>query len=206
MSLTDQIASCRQALAHGEVVLVPTDTVYGVAAALDDGDAVARLYALKGRDRSQPCQVLCFSAVVLDTMTSHLPPALRALVHELLPGTTTCIVDDPSRRYAAAGGADPTSLGIRAPAMEATFQTIDVPLIATSANDPGGPDPRTVSDVPDHLRAGLGAIIDLGELPGVASAVVDLRAVGQATIIRPGPDRGGLVHRLESHGLRVRTP
>jgi L-threonylcarbamoyladenylate synthase len=205
VTLTDQIAACRGALASGHTVLVPTDTVYGIAAALDDRESVARLYALKGRDRSQPCQVLCFSQTVLDTMTGHLPPAVHAIVRDLLPGTTTCIVDDPSGRYGAAGGADPHSLGIRAPAMAPDFQAIDIPLIATSANDPGGADPTTVSDVPDHLRAGLGAIVDVGKLPGVASAVVDLRVDGQATILRPGPDPGRLTGRLAAHGLRVHT-
>ena len=164
MNLTGQIDSCRAALANGDVVLVPTDTVYGVAAALDDDAAVARLYALKGRDRSQPCQVLCFSQTVLDAMTVQLPADVRAVVRDLLPGTTTCIVDDPSGRYGAAGGADPRSLGIRAPAMASAFQAIDTPLVATSANDPGGADPTTVSDVPEHLRAGVRAIVDVGPL------------------------------------------
>lgn len=203
MTLADALAACRQALRDGQVVLVPTDTVYGLAARLDDAEAVARLYGLKGRPASQPCQVLCFSPEVLDGVTEHLPPATRALVHDLLPGTTTCIVADPDGRYGAAGGADPYSLGIRAPAMASHFHVIDVPLIATSANDPGGVDPRHVADVPDHLRTGVGAIVDIGQLPGVASAVVDLRVVGRASILRPGPDPDRLADRLRSHGLTV---
>jgi tRNA A37 threonylcarbamoyladenosine synthetase subunit TsaC/SUA5/YrdC len=109
----------------------------------------------------------------------------------LLPGPATCLVPDIEGRYVAAAGAEPGSVGLRAPTMPAAFAAFDVPLIATSANHPGGADPRRVAEVPSDLRGGAACVLDLGELPGIASAVVDLRPVargGSARLVRPGPD------------------
>ncbi len=78
MNVIDRVAACRDALQRGQVVLVPTDTVYGIAAALDDEDAVQALYTLKGRPRSQPCQVLCFAPVALDPLL-----ALQAIGYDV---------------------------------------------------------------------------------------------------------------------------
>lgn len=199
----ERIAACRTALRSGAVAIVPTDTVYGAAAALDQPDAVAALYALKGRPRSQPCQVLVFGERTLAATLDALPDALLPVLRALLPGTTTCIVPDPSGRFAAASGDAPGSVGLRAPKMPPDYDAIDLPLIATSANHPGGPDPRAVGDVPADVRAGAGYVLDAGTLPGVASAVVDLRDAAVARVIRPGPDPAALAATLRRLGREV---
>lgn len=203
MSRSATLDECRAALERGEVVLLPTDTVYGLAATLDDERAVAALYAIKGRPRSQPCQVLVFGAAAVAAVRAALPEALHSVLDVLLPGATTCIVPDRTGRFAAAAGAVHGSVGVRAPRMDPEFGSIDRPLIATSANDPGGPDPRRVGDVPERVRDAVGAIVDRGELPGVASAVVDLRTPGVARIVRPGPEPDALARRLGELGLAV---
>jgi L-threonylcarbamoyladenylate synthase len=170
--------------------VVPTDTVYGLAAALASPEAVARLYEIKGRPRSQPCQVLVFAPSLLSELVADLPAPLAAAVGRLLPGTTTCIVPDPEQRFAAASGDAPGSVGIRAPRVGPELARIDFALVATSANDPGGPDPARLDEVPESLRGAAADRLDAGPLPGTASAVVDLRPVhhgGPARLIRPGP-------------------
>ncbi|MFP5452372.1 MAG: L-threonylcarbamoyladenylate synthase [Thermoleophilia bacterium] len=181
----------RRAVLDGGVAVVPTDTVYGLAAAVDVPAGVTGLYALKGRPRSQPCQVLLYSPRLLEDALDGLPAAVMAAAAALLPGPATCLVPDIEGRYVAAAGAEPGSVGLRAPTMPAAFAAFDVPLIATSANHPGGADPRRVAEVPSDLRGGAACVLDLGELPGIASAVVDLRPVargGSARLVRPGPD------------------
>jgi L-threonylcarbamoyladenylate synthase len=199
-------AGLRPALLAGGVALVPTDTVYGLAAWLDSRSGVEALYALKGRPRDQPCQVLVYSRPLLDEALGYLDPATRRAARALLPGPATCIVPDPQRRYAAAAGGAPGSVGVRAPRVDGPLASLDLPLVATSANAPGGPDPAAVADVPEALRAGCAAVIDAGPLPGVASAVVDLRSVaggGPATLVRPGSDPSAVEAALAGAGCTL---
>ncbi len=203
--ITDaDVADLRAALMTGGVAVVPTDTVYGVAAALESDTGVERLYALKGRPRTQPCQVLCYAMASVERALAAVPQ-VAAIVRELLPGTVTCIVPDPDLRFAAASGDAAGSVGLRVPATgDAALAALDVFLVATSANDPGGVDPARVDDVPRHIRAGVDVILDAGVLPGTASTVVDLRraARGEATLIRPGPDAAAVLATLEAAGVR----
>ena len=189
----------RDALLAGGVVVVPTDTVYGLAAALDVPDGIAALYALKGRPRSQPCQVLICAPHPLEEALAPLDPHTRAAAMALLPGPATCLVPDPAGRFAAAAGDAPGAVGLRAPVCRPPMSDIAMPLVATSANHPGGPDPAEVGQVPAELRDGAAGIVDDGRLPGTASAVVDLRplaAGGDALLLRPGPDPEGVARAL----------
>ena len=201
-------AGLRAALLTGAVALVPTDTVYGLAAALDVPAGVEALYARKGRPRSQPVQVLLFHPRALAEALAGLDPATRAAAAILLPGPVTCLVPDPTGRYAAAAGDSPGTVGLRAPRMSGAIAALDLPLVATSANHPGGADPATLSEVPPGLRAGAVAV-DAGTLPGTASAVVDLRPLadgGGAVLVRPGPDPDGLERALAGAGVAVIRP
>lgn len=199
------IATLRQALLAGGVAVVPTDTVYGLAAALDVPAGVEALYALKGRPRSQPCQVLLPTAALLAEAAGPLDPLTRAALAALLPGPVTCVVPDPPGRYAAAAGDAPGTVGLRAP-IPGPLAGLDLPLVATSANLPGGADPTTLAEVPARLRARAAAELDAGPLPGSPSAVVDLRRLsedGTAPLLRPGPDPDALRRALAAVGARV---
>lgn len=204
-----EVATLRSSLLAGGVALVPTDTVYGLAAALDSRDGVERLYAVKGRPRSQACQVLVYAPQCLDAALEGLPGPIVAAAAALLPGPATCLVPDPGGRYAAAGGGRAGTVGLRAPLVRGRFAALadlDIPLVATSANDPGGPDPRELDDVPPALRSAVDVELDAGRLPGTASAVVDLRraASGEALLIRPGPDPDGMERGLAEVGIVLR--
>jgi L-threonylcarbamoyladenylate synthase len=163
----------------GGVVVFPADTVYGLACDPEDADAVARLYALKGRPPDKPAAVMFFALADLPA----LGPRTRALAERLLPGAVTLLV--PSDRYPLAGGAG--TLGVRVPELPA-FAGVP-PVLQTSANVAGGPDARRLADVPAGIRAGADLVIDGGELPGTPSTVIDLRgyeATGELLIVRPG--------------------
>ncbi|MGE0025900.1 MAG: L-threonylcarbamoyladenylate synthase [Thermoleophilia bacterium] len=196
-------------LAGGEIGLLPTDTVYGLAAALDSEDGIAALYALKGRPRSQPCQVLVYHPHRLDEALAPLDVRTRDAARALLPGPATCLVPDPAGRFAAASGDAPGAVGVRAPLVDGPLAEIGLFLVATSANDPGGPDPARLDQVPARIRDAVTLQIDAGELPGTASAVVDLREVaggGPARLLRPGPDPEAVAGALAPLGIAVVHP
>jgi L-threonylcarbamoyladenylate synthase len=155
------------ALRAGRAVILPTDTVYGLCALPGHEDV---LYELKGRDRSKPVALL---AADVDTLVSVAPGLDRAVLERYLPGPYTLVFGE---------------IGVRVPELPPAAAEVvrEVGVVAaTSANLTGGPDPRRVADVPEQIRAACGAIVDVGELPGVPSTVIDL-ASGEPRILRQG--------------------
>lgn len=165
------------AIRAGELVVVPTDTVYGVACDPAREDAVRRLSVLKGRSPDQPIAIVASSVDVLVEAVPELSERVVAIARRLLPGPYTLVLENPARRFPWLSGIRPETIGIRVPilhgASREVFESVAT-LAATSANLHGGMDPRGVDDVPDELRAGVAAIVDGGELPGTPSTVLDL--------------------------------
>ena len=155
------------ALRAGRPVILPTDTVYGLCALPGHEDV---LYELKGRDRSKPFALL---AADVDALVAVVPGLDRSVLQRYLPGPYTVVIG---------------AVGVRVPDLppSATEVVREVGVVvATSANLSGGPDPRRVEDVPQEIRAACGAIVDVGELPGVPSTVIDL-ASGEPRVLRQG--------------------
>jgi L-threonylcarbamoyladenylate synthase len=168
-----------EAISAGGVVVFGADTVYGLACDPANPEAVARLYALKGRPPDKPAAVMFFSLAALP----DLAPRTRALAEKLLPGAVTLLI--ASDLYPLAGGGG--TLGLRVPDLPA-FADVP-PVLQTSANLAGGPDARRLEDVPEPIRAGADLVIDGGELAGTPSTVIDLRdyeATGAWRIVRQG--------------------
>jgi len=165
------------ALRAGRLVVLPTDTVYGLAADGESESAARALYAAKGRDAIQPTAVLFASVDVLVERVSELPAAAVEAVRLLLPGPFTLIVENPARRYAWLNPQRPDAIGLRVPAVTGAPRAVLEALgavVATSANLPGGADPRRLEDVPPEIAAAVDVVIEGGELPGTPSTVVDL--------------------------------
>jgi len=165
------------ALRAGRLVVLPTDTVYGLAADGESESAARALYAAKGRDAIQPTAVLFASVDVLVERVSELPAAAVEAVRLLLPGPFTLIVENPARRYAWLNPQRPDAIGLRVPAVTGAPRAVLEALgavVATSANLPGGADPRRLEDVPPEIAAAVDVVIQGGELPGTPSTVVDL--------------------------------
>jgi tRNA (cmo5U34)-methyltransferase len=118
----------------------------------------------------------------------ELPERTREALSRLLPGAVTVLLPNPERRFPLACGDDPTTLGLRVPAMD-RFRSMRRPLLQSSANRSGGADPRRLEEVPELLRVAADLVIDGGELPGTPSTVLDLRAFeqdGSWSIVRHG--------------------
>jgi L-threonylcarbamoyladenylate synthase len=168
------------ALRAGRPALFPTDTVYGLVS-LPTEEAVAALYALKGRRPEQPTALLAAGANKLVAAIPELDPS------RLLRGPYTLVLPNPARRYPWLAGARPDTIGVRlpdlSPAATAVLEAVGC-VAATSANDPGGPDPLTLGDVPQRLRDACPAL-DEGPLGGVPSTVVDLTGA-EPRVLREG--------------------
>ena len=149
-----------ECIRSGGIVLFPADTVYGLAVDPDNTEAIERMYALKGRSPEKKSALMYFS---VDDVPD-LPEAAR----RLLPGPVTVVLAD--------------GRGIR---VSDGPRLAEVPVLQTSANPSGGPDPRRLEDVSPRIRERVDLEIDGGELPGTASTVVDLSGE-EPRIVREG--------------------
>jgi L-threonylcarbamoyladenylate synthase len=176
------------AIRAGEPVVVPTDTVYGLAADAFHEAPVRRLYRLKGRGEEQPTALVAADVdVVLDAVPEVGGRAAAAL-RALLPGPYTLILPNPARRFSWLTGNRPETIGIRVPDLSgdvAELMRLVRAVAATSANHPGGLDPRSVDEIPEELREGCAAVLDVGELPGMPSTVLDLTGA-EPVVVREG--------------------
>ena len=166
-----------EALRSGRPVVLPTDTVYGLCGDAYEPAAAARLYRLKGRAATQPSALFARDVDLLLESVPELGGSAAAVARALLPGQFTLVVPNPARRFSWLAGTRPETLGVRvADLPEPTARVLERvgAVVATSANVPGGPDPRTLADVPADIRAGAGAELDAGALSGVPSTVIDL--------------------------------
>ena len=173
------------ALRAGQPVVLPFDTVYGLAAEPHDEASTRRLYELKGRPARQPTALVAASVAGLLEL---LPEVDATLAWHLLPGPLTLVVPNPEHRFPWLTGETPDKLGVRVPDLTgATRSVLDAvtAVVATSANRPGEPDPRRLADVPREIRAGAAAVVDAGELPGTPSTVVDVTGA-EPRILREG--------------------
>lgn len=182
------VAAAIAALRRGEVAVIPTDTVYGLVASVEDERGTRALYAAKGREARRPSAILFASVDELLLRVPELPPDAVAAARDLLPGPVTLVVANPGRRYPWLNEQRPDTLGVRVPDVTGPGREIlDAlgALVATSANLPGGPDPCSLHDVPAELVAAVGAVVDGGSLGGAPSTVVDLTGF-EPLVLREG--------------------
>jgi tRNA threonylcarbamoyl adenosine modification protein (Sua5/YciO/YrdC/YwlC family) len=178
-------------LSRGGVAVFPSDTVYGLAADPENPSAVQKLYRLKGRPLSKPSAVMFFNLGAALAALPELGPRTSEAMARLLPGGVTLLLPNPAHRFPLACGGDPAAIGLRVPAIE-RLTAVERPVLQSSANLAGGPDPRRLKDVPDGIRSAADLVLDGGELPGTASTVVDLRSYdedGSWSVIRVGAVR-----------------
>jgi L-threonylcarbamoyladenylate synthase len=165
-----------EAIRTGEPVLIPTDTVYGLVGSADDESAVASLYRLKGREPGQPTALLAASLELLLDRLPELRGRAELIARTLLPGPYTLVLPNPAERYRWLAGGRRDAIGVRVPDLPAGAAAVLSAVgcvVATSANEPGGPDPVLLDDVPARIRAACAAELDAGRLPGLPSTVID---------------------------------
>lgn len=202
MSLADDdrgeiVARIAEALEAGGVVLLPTDTVYGLAALPGDRAATDRLFALKGRASDAPLAVLCSDtdqAIALAGPTSA--QALTRVGRRWWPGPLTVVAQRRPGLHLHLGEPS-TTVGLRVPAhdiVRAVAARVG-PIAATSANRHGEPTPTTASEAAAQLGPDIALIVDGGLLSTTASTIIDATAETWR-VLRDGPIAGVEVVRI----------
>jgi L-threonylcarbamoyladenylate synthase len=202
IALADAVAFER-CVADGGVAVFPADTVYGLACRPDSASAIARLYAIKGRQPDKPAALMFFDLRLALAAVPELGPRTTQALERLLPGGVTLLVDNPADRFPLACGADRSTLGLRVPRLEgplAALTAVGEPVLQSSANVSGAPDARRLEDVPEQIRGAVDMVLDGGELPGTPSTVIDLRGHedGAWSILREGAVDRATVERALS--------
>src|SRR4051794_16376066 len=180
-------------MAVGGVAVFPADTVYGLACDPDSREAVERLYLLKRRRPDKPAAVMFFDVELALAALPELGARTREALHALLPGAVTLLLPNPAGRFPLAGGA---ALGLRVP--DGPLTGVRWPVLQSSANRAGGPDPRRLDEVPEFIRDSADLVLDAGELPGTPSTVVDLVTYerdGAWSVVREGAVPGEEIRR-----------
>ncbi len=184
----DDVGRAVDVLRAGGVVAIPTETVYGLAADVENPQAIARVYAIKGRPIDHPLIVHVHELDASDGYVAEITPALRALAARFWPGPLTAIVArGPRTPRSVTGGQDTVAVRVPAhPLAQAILAAFGGALAAPSANRFGRVSPTQV----EHVRADLGADVDLivdggPARIGVESTIVDLTGTVPA-IVRAG--------------------
>src|SRR4051812_28549787 len=173
----EQVAQFEEVIEGGGLAIFPTDTVYGLGTHPDSVEGVHRLYWIKGRSPDRPAAVLFFD---LERALAEIPEIgvkTQAALDRLLPGPVTLLLPNPTTHFPLACGAEPNRLGVRVPKLDAKLARladVKVPILQSSANPTGDPDPRSLEEVDGRIRKGADVELDAGVLAGTPSTVIDL--------------------------------
>ncbi len=183
-----ELEAAAQCLKAGGLVAFPTETVYGLGADAENPEALAKLYAVKGRPTHHPVIVHVASAQQLSQWAVEIPESAMALARAFWPGPLTLILKRSGRVPDAVTGGQET-VGIRVPdhpVALALLQAFGGGVAAPSANRFGRLSPTTAQHVQADLGSDVDAILDGGPCQvGVESTIVAFRE-GQPVILRPG--------------------
>ncbi len=189
-SAGEAAVACARAIARGELIVIPTDTVYGLAGGVRNPDAIARIYEAKGRPEHMALPVLVASAQdALPLIGGDAAVEAKHLFERFWPGALTVVVQCSEVVPAAVSAGRPT-VGLRLPDSDLARTIIAAcggVLATTSANLSGGPPACAVAELPAELLAHVAMVIDAGRCPGgMPSTVVDLSA-SPPRVLREGP-------------------
>ncbi|WP_456287033.1 L-threonylcarbamoyladenylate synthase [Microbacterium sp. JZ70] len=165
----------RQAIARGELVVLPTDTVYGVAADAFSPEAVQRLLDAKGRGRQQPPPVLVAGEDAMRALVEEVPEAVQRLVSHFWPGGLTIVLPaQPSLSWDL--GETHGTVAVRMPDHRLTLELLTEtgPLAVSSANLTGRPAAVTIDSAIGMLGESVAVYLDAGaSATGIASTIID---------------------------------
>ena len=185
------IAQAARVLEAGGLVAVPTETVYGLAARADSPDAVAKIYAAKGRPSFNPL-IVHVTGAEQAARYAAVSDEVRELMDIYWPGPLTLVLPRrPDAALAPAVTAGLPTVALRAPAhpvMHALLAQVAFPLAAPSANRSGFISPTSADHVLASLNGRIDMVLDGGlSLMGVESTIVAVREDGRIEQLRPGP-------------------
>lgn len=172
----DAIKTAADAVTSGELVVLPTDTVYGLGANAFDPAAVAGVLRAKGRGRNVPVPVLVGSWSTIDGLVTSVDARTRSLVEAFWPGGLTLVVKHAPSLSWDLGDADGT-VAVRMPLHPVAIELLETtgPMAVSSANRHGRPPAQTAVEAREQLGEDVSVYLEDGPAPGgVASTIVDV--------------------------------
>jgi L-threonylcarbamoyladenylate synthase len=200
------IASAVSAVKGGRLVVMPTDTVYGIGADAFDSEAVGALLAAKGRGRNMPVGVLVGSWNTIDGLVYSVPAAARELIRAFWPGALSLVVAQAPSLQWDLGDAN-GSVMLRMPLHPVAIELLREvgPMAVSSANVSGQPAAVTAADARTQLGDNVEVYLDGGPAEQqAASTIVDLTGA-QPRILRVGPISAEDIARVLDVGLSTLT-
>ncbi len=185
----NQLETAAELVAKGEVVGIPTETVYGLGADASNENAVRKIFAAKGRPADNPLIVHLADFSQASLYTREIPELAYRLADRFCPGPFTMVLPKNEKiPYVTSGGLD--TVGIRIPSHPAMHRIIDLSgkaVAAPSANTSGLPSPTCAAHVMNDMNGKIAAIVDGGTCRyGVESTVVSIEGSDTVRILRPG--------------------
>ncbi|GAA2745533.1 L-threonylcarbamoyladenylate synthase [Terrabacter aerolatus] len=178
------IPAAASAVRRGEIVVLPTDTVYGIGCDAFDATAVASVLAAKGRGRDMPPPVLIPTARTAQGLATAVPDYAQRLMEKFWPGPLTLVLKAQTSLHWDLGETNGT-VALRVPDHEITLELLgDIgPMAVTSANTTGDPAARTVDEAQGMLGESVGVYLDAGPAgEGLPSTIVDCTGEAPVTL------------------------
>lgn len=191
------------ALNRGEVIVFPTETLYGLGADALNFAAVEKVFQLKGRDPNNPFPVLIADRAMLEALVADVSPLAEKLMQHFWPGPLTLVLparaDIPRPLVNRQGG-----IGVRLssqPIATELVQLLGHPLTATSANPSGQPGAQTVSQAKDYFTGKIDIYVDGGVLNSATGSTVAAIEHDKLRIIRAGEIRPDALEAVVGQGV-----
>ena len=177
--IKDNIEQAAKLIKHGELVAVPTETVYGLAGNGLDSEAVGKIYEVKGRPPVKPLALMIPDSGKMELYCEDVPEQAKKLAESFWPGPLTIVLKAKSvvPEIVRAGG---NTVALRCPDHPLTLELLSkaqLPLAAPSANPSGEPSSKSADKVIEYFDGKISAVIDGGECGiGTESTIIDMSA------------------------------
>jgi len=195
--LAEGIAAAVDAVRRGELVVLPTDTVYGVGVDAFASEAVAAVLTAKGRGREMPLPVLVPRQQTVDGLAADIPAYARKLMRAFWPGPLTLVLHSQSSLMWDLGETNGT-VGLRMPQNDVTLKLLTEvgPMAVTSANISGQAPATTILDAATQLGSAVSVYLDAGPSSGgLASTILDCTQE-TPVILRAGAVSAGQIQEI----------
>jgi L-threonylcarbamoyladenylate synthase len=200
------VTAAVEAVRAGDIVVIPTDTVYGVGCDAFDAAAVGKVLAAKGRGREMPPPVLIPNVATVEGLARDVPAYARALMERFWPGPLTVVLTAQSSLMWDLGETNGT-VALRVPDNDVALAVLGAvgPMAVTSANTTGEPPATTAAAAQQQLGDAVSVYVDGGAAAGgPASTIVDCTGV-DPIVLRPGPITGDEVDEVAAQVRRHAT-
>ena len=183
------LVKAAELIRNGEIVGIPTETVYGLGADASNEEAVRKVFAAKGRPADNPLIVHLADFSQAKDYTTSIPDLAYTLAEKFCPGPLTMVLPKNDRiPMITSGGLD--TVGIRVPSHPVMHRIIEIsgrPIAAPSANTSGYPSPTSAEHVMRDMNGKISAVVDGGSSEfGVESTVISFEGTNSVRILRPG--------------------